>query len=90
MIGRIVAARNPEKSEQRPDDLDPSPFVSLTEIFDIFAKYMRRGVSDLIERGDFPESYQELIGFSVWDRDEVERWIADHPDVVHHLLVLTP
>ena len=38
------------------------------------------------ERGEFAPPYQELVGFTVWDRDEVERWIADHPEAVQKLL----
>jgi hypothetical protein len=37
----------------------PVRVVSLIEVFDIFAAYMRRGVADLIERGDFAQPYQE-------------------------------
>lgn len=85
-----MTAQDSGTSAQQPDGSDCGNLVGLAEIFDIFVKYMRRGVLDLIERGDFLEPYQELIGFSVWDRDEVERWIADHPDVIDHLLVLAP
>jgi predicted DNA-binding transcriptional regulator AlpA len=62
--------------------------LSLVEVFDIFTAYLRKGVTDLIERGDFAQSYQELLGFTVWDRAEVERWIADHPEVVQRLATL--
>lgn len=85
-----MAVQDSGTSDQQPGGSDGSSFVGLAEIFDIFAKYMRKGVMDLIERGDFLEPYQELIGFTVWDRDEVERWIADHPDVIDHLRVLAP
>jgi hypothetical protein len=66
----------------------PVRVVSLVEVFDIFAAYMRRGVADLIERGDFAQPYQELIGLTVWDRDDVECWITDHPEVVQNLVTL--
>ncbi|MEV6849589.1 hypothetical protein [Actinoplanes sp. NPDC051411] len=62
--------------------------VSLVEVFEFFAAYMRKGVSDLIERGEFAQPYQELLGCIVWDRDEVERWIADHPEVIQRLAML--
>jgi hypothetical protein len=73
---------------QRPSGPDDVHLVGLVEIFDIFARYMRRGVSDLIERGNFPEPYQEIVGLSVWDRDDIDRWLGEHPEVVQNLLVM--
>jgi predicted DNA-binding transcriptional regulator AlpA len=81
-------ARVSPGTERRPAGPDAVQVVSLIEVFDIFSAHMRKGVADLIERGDFAQPYQELIGFTVWDRNEVERWITNHPEVVQRLETL--
>jgi hypothetical protein len=86
----IMMTRASGKSEQPPAGSDDIRLVGLIEIFDIFARYLRKGITNLIESGEFPEPYQEFIGLSVWDRDDVERWIADHPNVLNRLLAMAP
>lgn len=44
--------------------------------------YSREWVQRLISRRDFPEPYQTLRMGSVWDAEDVERWVAENrPDL---------
>ena len=56
----------------------PFELVGLIEIHEM----IRAGIGDLLFNGDFPEPVAPLQGGSVWDRAEVEQWIATHPDAV--------
>ena len=40
--------------------------------------YSREWVQRLITRRDFPEPYQVLRMGSVWDADDVEKWIREN------------
>lgn len=40
--------------------------------------YSREWVQRLITRRDFPEPYQKLRMGSVWDAEDVERWITEN------------
>jgi len=68
-------------------DLD---LVGFVEILEIFAGYLRKGVAGLIEHGDFPAPYGELVGLTVWERNDVESWLTNHPDIVQNLVALAP
>lgn len=40
--------------------------------------YSREWVQKLLTRRDFPEPYQTLKMGSVWDSEDVERWITEN------------
>jgi predicted DNA-binding transcriptional regulator AlpA len=56
--------------------------VGVAEIHDLLLEISRDGVLDLTYRDDFPTPAAELGAGDIWDRAEVEQWIAQHGDLL--------